>query len=991
VLEARIIPLPAREVSPSMLLAAPFAVVPWHSAGRAEIMATLDAWADDTTQPVAVRLLHAPGGAGKTRLAMEWLQRRRDRGDTAGFLPVAAKDDWLARTCGLGVPVVVAIDYAETRADLLAVLGDIAAMAAAPKPPRVHVLLLARSDGDWWDALLERELALKALLTAQAPVALRPLAMEAVERQEVFDEALAAFAKYRGRPVPRAQIAADDPRFDRVLYLHMAALAAVERAAEPVGTVGAETAVVLDAGELMDATLDHEQLFWLRDRQARNQAKLSLARQVVAAATLRGGISHEAKAQELCKRLSGRERTEADDELLALLHDVYALNEGGPYLPGLQPDLLGEAMVLRVATKQADDRWIERVIVEGDDAEAVGNAFTVLGRAAAVDAAATSPWITTLLRTELTTRALLAMRAAMVVGLQTAFSPLGNLLADALEYERKSVVALALANEPISLSTVSLRRVAEWQSRMELADVPAGNEPENIELRAARWSNWGIRLMYLGQRERALAAIQQATEHYRALTANNPDAFAGSFAGSLINLSSQLSALGQREPARAAIQEAVDRYRALAVQHPDVFAPFLAASLINLGTMLSALGQRERALAATQEAVDHYRTLAETKPDSFVPLLASSLNNMGNKWGALGQHKAALAVTQEAVAHYRALVAVTPDAFTPEFVTSLGTLGTKLSALGQRERALAATQEAVDHCRALAVTNPDAFAPSLANSLSNLGTMLSALGQHERALAVTQEAVDHYRTLAAKTPDAFLPLLARGLTNLGVARNAFGQREAALAVIREAVEQGRVLVSIDPDAFAPDLALSLKNLGAILSVLGQYEAALADTQEAVNHYRALAAKTPDAFVPDLASSLNNLGAILGALGHRETALAATQEAVDHCRALAGTNPDVFTPNLASSLKNLGAMLGTLGLREAALAATQEAVTHYQALAAKYPDAFLPDLATSLHNLGLHLTEIGDNDAADAASYEAAEIRRTLQAKTPGPDDEGGSA
>jgi hypothetical protein len=85
----------------------------------------------------------------------------------------------------------------------------------------------------------------------------------------------------------------------------MAALAAVERSAEPPAT--ASNAASLDAGSLMDEILDHEQRFWRRER---HRGAISLAQQLVAAATLRGGIALETEAQALCKRLSGRERTE---------------------------------------------------------------------------------------------------------------------------------------------------------------------------------------------------------------------------------------------------------------------------------------------------------------------------------------------------------------------------------------------------------------------------------------------------------------------------------------------------------------------------------------------------------------------------------------------------------------------------------------------------------------------------------------------------------
>ena len=61
---------------------------------------------------VAVRLLHAEGGVGKTRLALEWTRRRRAMGWAAGFLPKDVSEDWFERLWMLGQPVLVVLDYA---------------------------------------------------------------------------------------------------------------------------------------------------------------------------------------------------------------------------------------------------------------------------------------------------------------------------------------------------------------------------------------------------------------------------------------------------------------------------------------------------------------------------------------------------------------------------------------------------------------------------------------------------------------------------------------------------------------------------------------------------------------------------------------------------------------------------------------------------------------------------------------------------------------
>ena len=67
---------------------------------------------------------------------------------------------------------------------------------------------------------------------------------------------------------------------------------------------------------------------------------------------------------------------------------------------------------------------------------------------------------------------------------------------------------------------------------------------------------------------------------------------------SLNSLGNRLSGLGRREDALAAAQAATDLYRRLAAERPDAFRPDLAMSLNSLGARLSDLGRREDALAA---------------------------------------------------------------------------------------------------------------------------------------------------------------------------------------------------------------------------------------------------------------------------------------------------------------------------------------------------------------------------------------------------------
>ncbi|HEU4733434.1 MAG TPA: tetratricopeptide repeat protein, partial [Kofleriaceae bacterium] len=767
--------------TPSILLNARYAMVPWHEGGRSEILADLDMWADDPSRVVSMRLLHGGGGFGKTRLAIEWVRRRHQRNNVVGFLVSDPDSRWLDRLCGLGPPVIIVIDYAESRSDLVTVLQRVASFGALSGPRRrVRVLLLARSNADWWSVLLQQHPAIEALLEDRTPLRLPPLAMTMAEREAVFLEASMRFATIRQRPpVLSPPISLEDARFERVLYLHMAALSAVEASHENmISETGGlpPNRATFNAASLMDEILNHEERYWLRTEGDRSGAAtdVPLARQLVAAATLRGGLATKSEARELCVRLEDRPRTREDDAVIALLHDIYGCVDETKYLPALEPDLLGEGIVLRVAIppqgvgEPAGVGWIERVLVAGDDAPALMSAFAVLGRASTTNPAAVNPWIARLLEGEFSIRVVFALRAAKAVGQWTASSTLGDLIADALEQNDSMAIGHMLKEEEIPRETVSLRRIAVWLSRKRLEYAPSGSDNQTLAARATLLLEQGVRLGDLGDYEPALATTRIAVELYRTISVPDSELFTSHLANGLNVLGSRLSALGHREEAFRTTNEAVDLYRFLATRDPGAFQPELAKALGNLVRSLGELGRREPALAAAQEAVDLYRILVRRHPDLFQAGLAKSLTNLGGTLRAIGRREEALVAVSDAIALYRPLVVRHADAVLPDLGDCLGVLGIIMGELGQREQALAVSLEAVDLYRSLAGRYPDAFQPGLGHSLTALVVTMSMLGRRELAVTVNREAVDLYRSLAERFPDAFQPKLAMSLSNLGL-------------------------------------------------------------------------------------------------------------------------------------------------------------------------------------------------------------------------------
>ena len=96
---------------------------------------------------------------------------------------------------------------------------------------------------------------------------------------------------------------------------------------------------------------------------------------------------------------------------------------------------------------------------------------------------------------------------------------------------------------------------------------------------------------------------------------------------SLNNLGNRLSELGRREEGLTAAKEATEIYRRLAEERPDAFLPDLARSLNNLARNLSLLGRQEEALAALREAVETLGPLFVRLPRAHVPNMGAMIQS----------------------------------------------------------------------------------------------------------------------------------------------------------------------------------------------------------------------------------------------------------------------------------------------------------------------------------------------------------------------------
>lgn len=166
------------------------------------------------TDDVLVRLLYAPGGSGKTRLARELCRGLRDHGWIAGFAdrepfndPVSRARwlDGLADAVRAGFPALVVFDYAQARQDDICAL--LTRLHQVDEEMTLRVLLLGRSAEPLWQTLREalEDLGVEDWALSGASVHRLPGLLAGTTPESLAAQAFTEFARQLDRswlPVP---------------------------------------------------------------------------------------------------------------------------------------------------------------------------------------------------------------------------------------------------------------------------------------------------------------------------------------------------------------------------------------------------------------------------------------------------------------------------------------------------------------------------------------------------------------------------------------------------------------------------------------------------------------------------------------------------------------------------------------------------------------------------------------------------------------------
>ncbi|MFW6721760.1 tetratricopeptide repeat protein [Streptomyces sp. MAR4 CNY-716] len=950
---------------PSRLLAARYRIV--HFRPRPELD-LLESWREDPSPGFSVRLVHAEGGQGKTRLAIEFATRSAQAGWSVALArhrsevaSAGGGDEHLTvRAPGL----VLIVDYAERwpLEDLIALVRQHRDAAR----DRLRILLLARPAGAWWQALSHQLSKLDILDTGAVKLEALPNAPEG--RAEMYLAARDRFAEIFGVPAPSAVVRSgdlDDPGFALTLTVHMRALVDVDAAARgwapPAGN---------DQAGLSSYLLDREHDHWRSSHDGGRgpvRATEHTMRRTVYVATLVHALD-PADASAALVRTGVTETAAAAGDVLRDHAYCYPIDDPARVLEPLSPDRLGEdflALTLPGREEQfgyyATDPWSTTApsrLLAPEANDTGSGPFTRQALTVLIEAAHRWPHMTTEHLQPLLGRhpdlALTAGSAAI-----TRLTELAGIDLAVLEAIESKLPTVSHVEHDLGAAALAQRLSAH---RLAATTDPAA--------RAGILHNLAFRTSNAGFHTAALRPVEEAVSILRPLTETEPSAHRPALASSLTILGNVLADLGRRHEALAASREAADLYRQLVRTGPGTaHLPDLALGLTNLAARLGQCGRRQEAIAPTQEALSIRRRLAESDPDRYLPRIALSLSNLGGQLLEAGRPHEALAAAEEAAALHRRLAGSDPAVHLRPFAASLYNLANALTAVGRRQDALAPHEESVSIRRQLVEANPAAHVPGLARALTLLGHRYLHLGRRHEALAASQEAYELYRRLVRTGPTAaHPPHHARALATLSRCLKALGRHAEAAAPAKEAVALYRELAEADPDTHQTDLAFTLSNGIGILHV--------DQLREGADLYRRLAGADPDSHAPHFAEALVNLSRGLAEAARPQDAIGPAEEAVVLYRRLSDVDPIAHLPGLAWSLTCLGDCLAAVGRKTEALPPAREAVDIYRRLAGSdaNPALHRDCLAWALTDVSTRLRDLGCFAEADACTAEAAGLR-----------------
>ena len=783
---------------PSTLLLARSRVVRFDPAREPVIENWLKMLQNVDLPEITFQLMVGPGGSGKTRSALELIARasKREYGGWAGLwlpseLPSGARDEWEALLSRSSDRLLLIVDYAEGKQNTLLDWLCVAATIAMQEfnQWRLHVICLARTS-EWWGSLAENEACPKIaadLVKSASNLGvsiLPPLSSDISLRGASFNLALKDYASALKKPLPVVpwQPRLEGAPYDRPLYIHLAALAAL---------AGESPA---HANALLESQLRREFIYWSTKLYGTPTRPETYALWAFSNAWL--GLVQGASRTVFVQAM-------AEIQGLQNLRTPSISND--ERLSPIQPDLLGEALVVQELGSDRGIALISSVLRQED--EIVNRAFeslSRLGKHPKAHVSALPAWGATIVN------ALTEVWTSQAKNLVTAAHALGTGLVHWItlawrQLDEETQCAISTSLEMPRYSTPLLQLAVDiGRARLKAAKSPfetavaldrlsfrirqaRGPVSEALELsrraveiahsledsvKSAHWdvlanatSGFAICLAASGgdaSKAQAISLERDNLAIVRKLSENEDEHFQMNIVAALDNLSKLLSKKADHNSSKEAIalsRESIQICRPLSQRYPEEYLVYLPSLLTNLAERLSknrSPADATEAVLLAKEAVNIRRTLVEKQPSAHLAWLASALCTLANRLRDQGGPESlthAISAAEEAVQIRRELLLSDRHAIAVPLAAALSTLADKYFRRGDAESLVLATslvREAVGLRRDTLDSSDEGARRGLIASLERLSKYLSH-GQsspNRESVELAREARSMRRALA---------------------------------------------------------------------------------------------------------------------------------------------------------------------------------------------------------------------------------------------------
>ncbi|WP_283133634.1 tetratricopeptide repeat protein [Rhizohabitans arisaemae] len=770
---------------PAELLLAEYGVVPYLF--RADALRRVEEWCA-TADPVSVMLVSAPGGAGKSRFAIEACRRMADQGWLTGLY--RGSED----VAGVPLPRLVVVDYAETVSpkQLDELLADFQAHATPYEP--VRLLLVTRPNqrqstdgiGLWRSGLRAARLL---VLNATDVNTLAVPRLTLGQRTDLYEEAVKRFAEAWRIPCPQTV-----PALDGLALPLDVLFEALDQVLNSEGTTSSGT------GSPAERVLDHEERYW-ESWPGRPDIPMDLLRTVVALATLAG-----AEDVEQAHALLSAHPDLTDDEplrgrLIAWLSDLHS---GDQLVNPLRPDRLGEALISRTLT----------LVPDGGDT-LLSDLLPVLG-------------FTQLTRTlEVLTRISISTTrhdAAITTALATHLADMTDLAEHTATGTFDRTADPALATTLISLLTTRITN--------HLTSHQPGNTTYRRDL-AVSYGRLADLAAAQGQAQVAERLYRDSLSVVERLVAGEPGntTYQRDLAVSYERLGDLARVQGQVQVAERLYRDSLHIRERLVAGEPGntTYQRDLVLSYNRLGDLARVQGQVQVAERLYRDSLSVVERLVAGEPGNttYQRDLAVSYDHLGDLARVQGQVQVAERLYRDSLHIRERLVAGEPGntTYQRDLAVSYERLGDLAAAEGQVQVAERLYRDSLSVVERLAAGEPGntTYQRDLAVSYERLGDLAAAEGQVQVAERLYRDLLSVVERLAAGEPGntTYQRDLAVSYDRLGDLARVQGQVQAAERLYRDSLSVVERLAAGEPGntTYQRDLAASYERLGDLAAAV----------------------------------------------------------------------------------------------------------------------------------------------------------------------------